>query len=84
MSDFAGDDLGKIQAVAMEAARHVADFILAGFRTDRLRAEEKSDGSLVTEIDREAERRLRDFIERSPLEALALPEYPSFFRSLAI
>ncbi len=68
MSEHSGDDLAKIEAVAAEAVRHVADFILAPFRTDRLRAEEKSDGSLVTEIDREAERRLRTFIGNSRLE----------------
>ena len=67
MSDLAGDDLAKIESVAMAAARHVSDFILGSFRTDRLVEGRKADGSLVTQIDREAERRVRDFIASSPI-----------------
>lgn len=67
MIDLADDDLAKIQTVAMEAALHVSDFILASFRTDRLIQDEKSDGSPVTQIDREAELRVRNFIGSSAL-----------------
>lgn len=48
--------------LAIAAARHPAEFILSGFRSDSLSAECKSDGSPVTHYDREAERRVRAFL----------------------
>ncbi len=45
--------------LAIDAARSASEGILAGFRSPRLQAEKKSDGSPVTEFDRNAERDIR-------------------------
>ena len=57
------DRLTDILELAVHAAQHASELILSAFRTDRLTAILKSDGSPVTEIDREAEHKLRDFIK---------------------
>jgi histidinol-phosphatase len=58
------DLLPELLQIAVEAARSVSEGILAGFRSERLSAEQKSDGSPVTVFDREAERGVREFIAR--------------------
>jgi fructose-1,6-bisphosphatase/inositol monophosphatase family enzyme len=50
--------------LAVAAARHPSDFILSGFRSDSLSAEQKSDGSPVTPFDRDAERRVRAYLAK--------------------
>jgi histidinol-phosphatase len=58
------DLLPALLQLAVDAARSVSEDILAGFRSDRLSAERKSDGSPVTEFDRNAERDIRAFLAR--------------------
>jgi histidinol phosphatase-like enzyme (inositol monophosphatase family) len=50
--------------LAIDAARSASEGILSGFRSPRLRAEQKSDGSPVTEFDRNAERDIRSFLAK--------------------
>jgi histidinol phosphatase-like enzyme (inositol monophosphatase family) len=53
--------------LAIESARLPSEFILSGFRSEKLSVERKPDGSPVTHYDREAERLIRTFIaERQP------------------
>jgi histidinol-phosphatase len=54
--------------LAVQAARHPNDLILSGFRNSALSAERKSDGSPVTQYDREAERMIRAFIAERQAE----------------
>ena len=68
MSGLTDNELAQIQAVATEAAQHVSELILASFRGDRLIESRKADGSLVTQIDREAETRIRNLIGSGPLK----------------
>ncbi|MEP7242510.1 MAG: inositol monophosphatase family protein [Gammaproteobacteria bacterium] len=48
--------------LALQAAKLPSEFILSGFRSDSLSFEQKSDGSPVTNFDREAEQRIRAFL----------------------
>jgi len=65
MKDAPPDDLlPELLQLAVDAARSASEGILAGFRSERLRAEAKSDGSPVTEFDRNAEADIRAFIAR--------------------
>jgi histidinol-phosphatase len=48
--------------LAVEAARLPSDLILSGFRSDALSAERKSDGSPVTNFDRDAEKMIRAYL----------------------
>lgn len=50
--------------LAVEAARSASEGILSGFRSDRLSAERKADGSPVTEFDRNAERQIRSYLSK--------------------
>lgn len=50
--------------LAIEAARAPTQLILSGFRSEKLSAERKSDGSPVTEFDRGAEKMIRELIAR--------------------
>jgi histidinol-phosphatase len=62
------EHLPALLKLAVEAARLPAQFILSGFRSNTLSAEHKSDGSPVTQFDREAERMIRAFLaERQPV-----------------
>ena len=54
----------ELMKLAIDAARAPSEAILAGFRSPRLHAEKKSDGSPVTEFDRNAERAIRSFLEK--------------------
>ena len=54
--------LPELLRLAVEAARSAAEGILSGFRSDRLRTERKSDGSPVTEFDRNAEQQIRSYL----------------------
>jgi fructose-1,6-bisphosphatase/inositol monophosphatase family enzyme len=56
--------LPSLLELAVAAARQPSDFILSGFRSDALSAEQKSDGSPVTHFDREAERQIRAFLAK--------------------
>ena len=61
--------------LAIDAARAPAQSILSGFRSDRLGAEIKGDGSPVTQFDREAERTIRAFLaEHQPQDWPVLGE----------
>ncbi|HEY3783649.1 MAG TPA: inositol monophosphatase family protein [Steroidobacteraceae bacterium] len=63
MSDLlTNEELAELLQVAEAAARSASELILSGFRSPRLVAERKSDGSPVTQFDREAERTIRRFI----------------------
>jgi histidinol phosphatase-like enzyme (inositol monophosphatase family) len=50
--------------LAIDAARCASEGILAGFRSPKLHAEKKPDGSPVTEFDRNAEREIRAFLAK--------------------
>jgi len=63
MNDVVPDALlPELLQLAIDATHSVAEDILAGFRSPRLTTERKSDGSPVTEFDRNAESRMRAFI----------------------
>ncbi|MGH8138723.1 MAG: inositol monophosphatase family protein [Steroidobacteraceae bacterium] len=65
MDDSLTDDqLRELSKLAVDAARCASELILGGFRSPGLAAEKKSDGSPVTQFDREAERSIRAFIQR--------------------
>jgi histidinol phosphatase-like enzyme (inositol monophosphatase family) len=67
--------LPRLLSLAIEAARAPTELILSGFRSDRLTAERKSDGSPVTKFDREAEQMIRAFIAaHQPVEWPVLGE----------
>jgi histidinol-phosphatase len=69
------DLLPTLLNLAVEAARAPTELILSGFRSDRLSAERKSDGSPVTKFDREAEQMIRAFIaENQPADWPVLGE----------
>ncbi len=68
LSDRAGlaappEDLGERLDFALEAARAAGRFTMQHFSRPRFEIEQKGDGSFVTEIDRETERRLRRMCE---------------------
>jgi len=50
--------------LAIDAARSASEGILSGFRSDRLSTERKSDGSPVTEFDRNAEQQIRAYLAK--------------------
>jgi histidinol-phosphatase len=50
--------------LAVDAARSASEGILSGFRSDRLSTERKSDGSPVTEFDRNAEQQIRRYLAK--------------------
>jgi histidinol-phosphatase len=54
--------------LAVAAAQAPSQLILSGFRSDSLSAERKSDGSPVTQFDREAERMIRAFLAKHQSE----------------
>jgi histidinol-phosphatase len=56
--------LPELLQLAVDAARSASEGILSGFRSERLSAERKTDGTPVTEFDRNAERDIRAFIAR--------------------
>ncbi|MBX5463021.1 MAG: hypothetical protein IRZ28_18275 [Steroidobacteraceae bacterium] len=58
------ESLEDLLKLAIDAARCPSSRILSGFRSERLSAEAKPDGSPVTEFDRDAERLIRDFLAR--------------------
>jgi len=58
------EQLADLLKLAVDAARCPSSHILSGFRSERLSAEAKHDGSPVTEFDRDAERLIRDFLAR--------------------
>jgi histidinol-phosphatase len=67
--------LPRLLSLAIEAARAPTELILSGFRSDRLTAERKPDGSPVTKFDREAEQMIRAFIAaHQPVEWPVLGE----------
>jgi histidinol phosphatase-like enzyme (inositol monophosphatase family) len=50
--------------LAVEAAQAPSQLIMSGFRSESLTAEQKYDGSPVTQFDREAEQTIRAFLAR--------------------
>jgi histidinol-phosphatase len=56
--------LPELLRLAVDAARSAAEGILSGFRSDQLRTERKSDGSPVTEFDRNAEQQIRAYLSK--------------------
>jgi histidinol-phosphatase len=54
--------LPELLPLAIDAARSAAEGILAGFRSARLRTENKADGTPVTEFDRNAEQLIRSYL----------------------
>ena len=54
--------LPELLRLAVDAARSASEGILSGFRSPRLQAERKSDGSPVTEFDRNAEKQIRAYL----------------------
>jgi histidinol phosphatase-like enzyme (inositol monophosphatase family) len=56
--------LPELLQLAIDAARSAAEGILSGFRSERLRAEKISDGTPVTQFDREAEEQIRAYLSR--------------------
>jgi len=63
MNDLLSEEqLPELLKIAEAAARSASELILSGFRSPRLSAERKADGSPVTRFDREAERIIREFI----------------------
>jgi len=65
MNDLVPDALlPELLQLAIDATRSVEEEILSGFRSPRLNTERKSDGSPVTEFDRNAETRLRAYLAR--------------------
>src|SRR4051812_36799612 len=56
--------LPELLRLAVDAARSAADGILSGFRSDRLRTENKADGTPVTEFDRNAEKQIRSYLSK--------------------
>jgi histidinol-phosphatase len=62
-SALSAPQLDALLALAIEATHAAAPVILGGFRNPSLTFERKSDGSIVTPLDVEAERRIRAFIE---------------------
>jgi fructose-1,6-bisphosphatase/inositol monophosphatase family enzyme len=58
------NDLSTLLQLAIDAARLPSGLILSAFRSPRLTAEHKGDGSPVTEFDRESERLIRDYLAR--------------------
>jgi histidinol-phosphatase len=54
--------------LAIDAARSASEGILSGFRSDRLSTERKSDGSPVTEFDRNAEQQIRAYLAKHQLQ----------------
>jgi histidinol-phosphatase len=65
MNDTLPDDLlPELLRLAVDAARAPSEDILSGFRSERLSAERKSDGSPVTVFDRNAETRIREYLAR--------------------
>jgi histidinol-phosphatase len=54
--------LPELLKLAIEAARLPSELILSAFRSEALTFERKYDGSPVTQFDREAERRIREFL----------------------
>lgn len=50
--------------LAVDAARSASEGILSGFRSSRLSTERKSDGSPVTEFDRNAEKQIRAYLAK--------------------
>jgi histidinol-phosphatase len=50
--------------LAVDAARCAAEGILSGFRSKRLRTERKTDGTPVTECDRNAEQQIRSYLSK--------------------
>ena len=55
--------LAELMKLAVAATHSVSELILSGFRSPTLKWERKSDGSVVTPFDLEAERRIRAFLE---------------------
>src|SRR5688572_23826277 len=65
MNDASPDDLlPELLQLAVEAARSASEGILSGFRSEKLSAERKTDGSPVTVFDRNAEAAIRAYIGR--------------------
>jgi histidinol-phosphatase len=65
MNDASPDDLlPELLQLAVEAARSASEGILSGFRSEKLSAERKADGSPVTVFDRNAEAAIRAYIGR--------------------
>lgn len=56
--------LPELMRLAAEAVRSVSNLILSGFRSPTLSVDRKSDGSVVTRFDREAEQGIRAFLYR--------------------
>src|SRR6478672_5874472 len=56
--------LPELLALAVDAARSASEGILAGFRSSRLTTERKSDGTPVTEFDRNAEKQIRAWLSK--------------------
>jgi len=54
----------ELMRLAVDAARSASDGILSGFRSKRLNTERKSDGSPVTECDRNAEKQIRAYLAK--------------------
>jgi histidinol-phosphatase len=52
----------ELHRLAIDAARSASEGILSGFRSERLSTERKSDGSPVTEFDRNAEAQIRAYL----------------------
>ncbi|MBI1778741.1 MAG: hypothetical protein HYR63_25645 [Proteobacteria bacterium] len=56
------DHLPRLLEIATAAAQSTSDLILSAFRKSWLTSDRKADGSPVTEIDRQAEERIRRFL----------------------
>jgi histidinol-phosphatase len=68
---LSAQELDALLALAIEATHVAAPIILGGFRNPSLTFKRKSDGSIVTPLDVEAERRIRAFIEAHQAQPFA-------------
>jgi len=64
--DDAGLPLARLLELAIRAACTPSSLILAGFRNPSLAVEQKTDGSPVTPLDREAEQQIRTVLQSDP------------------
>jgi histidinol-phosphatase len=65
----ASPPLAELLKLAVRAAHHVSPDILSAFRNPSLHIERKADGTVVTNADKDAERKIRDFFSSTPKHA---------------